>query len=334
MKNINVKKTLLIFFVLFAFIIAVDVLFLKDDSFEGRYLKMDTTITVKGFGTDMDLATRDILKEIDNIDSYMNAHNTKSNLYLLNTQKQAPYHKDTADLITLAEEVSAKSENAFSIKIKPVLDCWGIGTNSPAVPDEQKLRDALVEYENTEITINNKTISLNQGKIDLGGIAKGYSTDKALEVLKKYKNIDYAILDFGGNILTYGKKPDGSKFKIGIDDGKDGIFATIAVDNAFIITSGGYERYFEQDGEKYHHIIDPSTGYPAKSGLVSATIVSDNGALGDALSTACYVLGAEKGIKLAESYGVGAIFLDENNKVYVVGNLDITLTSDEYKIVN
>ena len=331
-KGINVKGTLLIFLALFIIIIAIDVIFLQDNSYEGHFLKMDTSVTVKGVGSDMDLATRDILNKIDEIDFYMSAHNVKGNLYKLNTEKTAPYHKETAELITLAQEVQKRSDNAFCIAVKPVMDIWGFGTEYPAVPKNEALTAALEEMRNTEIAINNETISLNRGKLDLGGIAKGHATDKAREILDSYENIDYAVLDFGGNILTYGEKPDGSQFKIGINDGNGGVFATVSVDNKCVITSGGYERYFEENGAKYHHIIDPETGYPAKSGLVSVTIISDIGALGDALSTACYVLGFEKGAKLAESYGVEAVFLDENKNVYTVGNVEIEILSDEYTL--
>ena len=334
MKNrINTKKTILIFVLLFILIIAIDVIFMKDYSFNAHYSKMDTVIDISGYGSDMDRATRDILKAIDEIDLKMNIHNVKSNLYALNKNKKADYDKDTAELISISEEIRKKSDGAFNIAVRTISEEWGFGTDFPAVPNEDKIKKAIETVNGTEIGISADAFTLNQGKIDLGGIAKGFATDKAKEILASYKEIDYAVLNFGGNILTYGKKPDGSKFKIGINDGKDGVFATISVDNAFIITSGGYERYFEQDGKKYHHILDPKTGYPAQTGLVSVTIISDNGALADALSTACYVLGAEKGTELAESYGVKAVFLDENNNVYIVGDVEIELVSTEYKII-
>jgi len=332
-KKINTKKTILIFIALFIVIIAVDVIFFTDYNFSERYTKMDTTVTIKGYGTDMDRAARDILKAIDKIDSQMNIHNVKSNLYKLNKTKKADYDKDTAYLIELSEEVKLKSDGAFNIAIRPVSELWGFGTNLPAVPAEEKLKEAMEIFNGTEINVSDTGFSLNQGKIDLGGIAKGFATDKAKEILDKYKNIDYAVIDFGGNILTYGKKTDKSDFKIGISDGDGNSIATIYVPgNTFIITSGGYERYFIQDEKQYHHIIDTKTGYPTDSGLFSVTIISNNGALGDALSTACFALGLEKGAKLAESYGVGAVFIDNDNNVFVVGDVKIDLTSEEYKI--
>lgn len=331
-KNINLKKTLLVFLVLFALIIAADVLFFKDNTYEGHFIKMDTDITIKGEGYDMDLATRDILKAIDEIDFEMSAHNTDGKLYKLNTQKKAEFSEQTIKLLQLAEDVCDRSDGAFDIKIKPIIDAWGFGTDFPKKPSKEQIAAALDEKNNTKISYSENTVTLNTGKIDLGGIAKGYASDKAKEILEKYENIDYAVIDFGGNIFTYGQKPDGSKFKVGIDDGKDGVFATLETDSAFIITSGGYERYFEENGQKYHHIIDPKTGYPSNSGLISATIISDSGALGDALSTACFVLGVEKGALLVESYGAKAVFLDENKNVYTVGDVNIELTDNSYTL--
>ncbi len=332
-KRTNTKKVLLLFMLLFIIIIAIDVIFMADNVYEGHFIKLDTKISIKGKGFDMDFASRDILKEIDKIDNELSAHNIKSTLYKLNTEKTAEFSFEAVELINLAEDVRKQSENAFNIKIKPVIDLWGFGTEFPQKPEDHKLLESLQTVNETEISTEGNTVILNKGKIDLGGIAKGYAADKAKEILESYKEIDYAVIDFGGNILTYGKKPDGSKFKIGISNGNDGIFATISIDNAFIITSGGYERYFEQDSKKYHHIIDPKSGYPSKSGLNSVTIISDNGALADALSTACYVLGVEKGTELANYYGVNAVFLDENNKVYVLGDVDIELASKEYTFV-
>ncbi len=332
-KGINVKNTILIFIILFVVIIAVDVIFLNDNYYEGMFFKMDTQITIKGDGYNMDLATRDILEAIDEIELEMSAHNKNSTLYKLNKEKTAEVSGDTIKLLRLSQEVAEKSGNAFDIRIKPVMDVWGFGTDFPQKPDETRLAEALETVKGTEISIENNTVSLNNGKLDLGGIAKGHATDKAKEILEGYDKINYAVLNFGGNIFTYGKKPDGSKFRIDIDNGKDGVYATLSLDNAFVITSGGYERYFEQDGVKYHHIIDPQTGYPSENGLVSVTIVSDNGALGDALSTACFVRGLENGMRLAEEYKVGAVFLDENNNVYTVGDIDIQLY-DGYTLIN
>ncbi len=333
-KDLKNSKGLIIsiFLILFVIIIAVDVIFLRDDTFEGHYFKMDTNIVIKGKGSDMDRATRDILKDMDMANEYMNASDIKSRLYALNNSggKEIAFNEDTSKAIAVAEDVKEKSGGAYNIAIKPLIDAWGFSGKHYKVPTEKEIADAQALVNSTKIVTNGNKISISGGgAIDLSSIAKGYVSDLSISHLKKYK-VEYAVLDFGGNIVTYGKKPDGEKFVVAIDDGNEGVFATLNVGPACIITSGNYQRYFERNGNRYHHIIDPATGYPVDNGLVSVTIISDSGALADALSTACFVLGKENGMKLAKSYGVSAVFLDENKNIYTVGNVDITLQKEGY----
>ena len=329
----NKKLIISIFILLFIGIIAVDVIYLQDDYYEGKFFKMDTNISIYGKGTNMDLATRDILKEIDRIDDEMNARKVGSTLYMLNNSenKTIKADKETIKLLDLAKEINTNSNGAFNVAIKPVVDLWGFGGNYKKVPNDEEIKKAVNIVQNTEIFLNETEIVLSNGEIDLGGIAKGYASDKSREILKKHK-VEYAVLDFGGNIVTYGVKPDGKKFNIGIDDGKDGIFASVLVGETCVVTSGGYERYFEENGKKYHHLLNPETGYPAENGLISVTVISENGALADALSTACFVLGEEKGSVLAEKYNVAAVFLNDDKSVKVVGELEITIDEENYTL--
>ncbi|MDP4118000.1 MAG: FAD:protein FMN transferase [Bacillota bacterium] len=333
------KKTRLIsisvFIVLFIVIIAVDTVFFSDDLYEGHFYAMDTTINISGKGTDMDLATRDILKEINEITKYMSANDVTSKLYALNNSKDQSieFNKQTLEVLSVAEKVRESSGGAFNIAVKPLVDAWGFGGKYNKVPSKAEIADALRIMANTKIVTSGNTVSLpGGGALDLGGIAKGYASDRSVQYLKKY-NVEYAVLDYGGNILTYGVKPDKSKFVVGIKSDADNIFAKIKVGACCVITSGDYERYFIENGKKYHHILDPATGYPADSGLTSVTIISDKGVLADALSTACFVLGREKGMELAKSYGVSAVFLGTDKKVYTVGDVDITIIADGYKLI-
>ncbi len=334
-SKINVKKTLLVFLALFIIIIALDVIFFSSDYFEGNYFKMDTHISVRGDGKNMDFATRDILRAIDDVDSNMNANSVHSKLYKLNniTNNGIEIDKKFEELLRLADDLKTKSGGAFNIAIKPVIDLWGFNGDFKKVPTNDEIKTALETVNNTKINIESEKISLNHGKIDLGGIAKGYVSDLSREILKKY-NINYAIIDFGGNILTYGKKSGNSPFKIAISDGNKGSVGYLTVGETCVITSGGYERYFEENGQKYHHIIDPSTGYPASSGLFSVTIISSNGALADGLSTACFVLGLNKGMELVNEYGVDAVFIDNNKKIYITKGAKFTVTAPDYEIIN
>lgn len=173
--------------------------------------------------------------------------------------------------------------------------------------------------------------------LDLGAVGKGIACDVVQDYLKKQKEVSGAVIAVGGSILLYGSKADGSDWNVAVQNprGQDGeamgVLSLSGTTN--VSTSGDYEKYFMQDGKRYHHILDPSTGYPADSGLISVTIVSDSGLLSDGLSTACFVLGKEKGEKLLETYGAEGVFIDQNKKVTVTKGLKdkFTILNKEYK---
>ena len=173
--------------------------------------------------------------------------------------------------------------------------------------------------------------------LDLGAVGKGIACDVVQDYLKKQKEVSGAVIAVGGSILLYGSKADGSDWNVAVQNprGQDGeamgVLSLSGTTN--VSTSGDYEKYFMQDGKRYHHILDPSTGYPADSGLISVTIVSDSGLLSDGLSTACFVLGKEKGEKLLEPYGAEGVFIDQNKKVTVTKGLKdkFTILNKEYK---
>ena len=173
--------------------------------------------------------------------------------------------------------------------------------------------------------------------LDLGAVGKGIACDVVQDYLKKQKEVSGAFIAVGGSILLYGSKADGSDWNVAVQNprGQDGeVMGVLSLSGTTnVSTSGDYEKYFMQDGKRYHHILDPSTGYPADSGLISVTIVSDSGLLSDGLSTACFVLGKEKGEKLLETYGAEGVFIDQNKKVTVTKGLKdkFTILNKEYK---
>ena len=180
--------------------------------------------------------------------------------------------------------------------------------------------------------LNGDRISLPAGtQIDPGAIAKGYIADLLKEFLQE-NGVESAIIDLGGNVLCISGRPDGTPFRIGVrrpfSDASDSM-VILEVDGRSVVTSGVYERYFEEDGVLYHHLLDPETGYPCDSGLLSVTILSDSSAEGDALSTACFVLGLEKGMELAVSAGVEAIFIDENYELHFTPGFSTPYTLPE-----
>lgn len=173
--------------------------------------------------------------------------------------------------------------------------------------------------------------------LDLGAVGKGIACDVVQDYLKKQKEVSGAVIAVGGSILLYGSKADGSDWNVAVQNprGQDGeVMGVLSLSGTTnVSTSGDYEKYFMQDGKRYHHILDPSTGYPADSGLISVTIVSDSGLLSDGLSTACFVLGKKKGEKLLETYGAEGVFIDQNKKVTVTKGLKdkFTILNKEYK---
>lgn len=206
-------------------------------------------------------------------------------------------------------------------------------------PDNTALNEERLETTdkktNTDESISSIYIE-DQCTLDLGAVGKGIACDVAQNYLKQQKEVSGAVIAVGGSILLYGSKADGTNWNVAVQNprGKDGeamgVLSLSGTTN--VSTSGDYEKYFMQNGKRYHHILDPSTGYPAESSLISVTVVSDNGLLSDGLSTACFVLGKEKGQKLLETYGAEGIFIDQNKKVTVTKGLKdkFTILNEEY----
>lgn len=225
---------------------------------------------------------------------------------------------ETWEILKRAKEISRLTEGAFSITIAPVTALWTFtGTDTNTVPnDETRLAVLpLVDDEKIELGKNN-TVTLPAGmQIDLGGIAKGYIADKVAALIREKA---YAgIVSLGGNVYTVGVKPDGSRFGVGITNPEKPSTskAVIYTESCTVVTSGTYERGFNFGGVRYHHILDPKTGWPAQSDLVSATFVMDSSMTADALATACIVIGSEKALRLAESQGLDAMFILQDGSV-------------------
>ena len=203
--------------------------------------------------------------------------------------------------------------------------------------DEIEAALALVGYQG--VTVSGSDIKLAQSgmMLDLGGIAKGYAADEAVKIYEEY-GVQSALLNLGGNIYAYGTKPDGSAYRIGLrdPDGDAGTYAAVvSVSDTSVVTSGVYERYFEQDGQVYHHIFDPDTGYPADNGLLAVTVVCQSSTLADALSTALFVMGPDDGLATAESMdGVEAVFFTDDMCIFATSGLidRIEITNETYTL--
>lgn len=219
---------------------------------------------------------------------------------------------ETWEILRRAKEISEMTGQAFCVTIAPLTALWDFVGGTQRMPSEAELKAALPLVDDEKLQLGDGyTVTLPAGmEIDLGGIAKGYIADKVAEHIRG--RVSGATLSFGGNVYALGQKPDGSPFNIGIQDPDDQTgqaMAVIAVTDISVVTSGIYERYFDKDGVRYHHILDPKTGISAQSDLSSATIVCESSMTADALATACIVLGREKATALLEANGYDGVLI-------------------------
>lgn len=238
------------------------------------------------------------------------------------------YHLSENVLEYLKQELEIWEETggAFSPCIRPLTSLWGIEDGEGIVPLPEvidKVKQSI-DASNIELTDDGIIFHKDEMAIDFGAAGKGIACDEIVEELKK-TDIDGAVVSVGGSIAVYGSKGDSKDWHIGIRDPRkeeDDVMGVLeCTGNTMISTSGDYEKYFEQDGKRYHHIMDSSTGYPADTGLISVTIISDSGFLSDALSTACFVMGLEDGMEYARKKGVEAIFITDDKQVYITDGI-------------
>ena len=273
---------------------------------------LDTVVTITADCDEETLAGAfELCREYDEL---LNAHNEKSEISAINSGK-TQVSKDTAELIAKAKEYSALSGGDFDLTVYPLSVLWDF--KKSVVPTKDEIEEALRSVDYDSVVINGTTVNTGGKKIDLGAIAKGYITDKVLEYLKQ-NGAKEGIINLGGNVYVFGDK----EYNVGIKKPySNQNFAVLKLKNKTASTSGIYERYFEKDNKIYHHIIDPKTGYPAETDLLSATVICDNSAMADAFSTICILKGKAEATRFIENEdGVEAIFIDENyNLSYTSG---------------
>ena len=243
---------------------------------------------------------------------------------------------DTFTIIKKGIEYSNLTNGLFDISIGPLVKLWSIGLPEAKVPTLEEINEKLplINYNDIEINEDEKTVFLKRKgmMIDLGGIAKGYTADIISNILTE-EGVKSAIINLGGNVYTHGTKVNGTNWNIGIQNpfsDRGDIVGTISISNKSIVTSGIYERYIDQDGVKYHHILNPKTGYPYDNEIAGITIISDNSVDGDALSTSVFAMGLDNGLEFINTLnGIDAIFVTKNNKVYITDGI-----KDIFKLSN
>ena len=284
----------------------------KKQSAVGFYL--DTVITLTAYVEDVSVLT-DALEECGRYEALLSRTVEGSDVWKLNHAGGRPVQvsKDTRAILEAARQISELTGGAFDITIAPASTLWDFTSGEKKLPDAAALEAAAALIDYSKVEVDGDTVTLPEGMmIDLGGIAKGYIAD-AVKAYLMDRGVGSAILSFGGNIVAIGQKPDGSPWKVGIQDidKPTGEYMLVAKNfGGSTVTSGIYERGFELDGVYYHHILSAETGWPVENELASVTIFSEDSMLGDALATAAFALGTERGAELIEGMdGVEALFI-------------------------
>ena len=285
---------------------------------------MDTYMSVTAYGEGADAAVDAAQAEIERLDALLSTGNEDSEIAKLNVSGTAELSEDAGYLVERALELNEETDGAFDIAIYPVMEAWGFPTQNYQVPSEELLQERLALVDASQISYSEENRKISFGKdgmeIDLGGIAKGYTSARIMDIFKSY-GITSGLVNLGGNVQVLGTKTDGSKWRVAVQspDDESDYLGVLSVSDKAVITSGGYERYFEQDGITYHHIIDPKTGYPAENGLKSVTIVSADGTLADGLSTSLFIMGEEQAAEFWRMHSdeFDAILLTDDGTIYV-----------------
>ena len=323
----------------------------REQSESLQFIAMDTSMAVTVSGKESSQVLAQIRKEVDRLEQLLDRTDPDSEVSRLNGAggEAVPVGEELCGLLSMAEEYSAATGDAFDITLAPVSTAWGFTTDSYRLPGREELEALMAHTGMEHITLEGGTAALDPGtQIDLGAIGKGYASDKVAEILFAHE-VERSSAALGGNVLAWGTRPDGQPWRVGVrDPGKpedpNACLGILELEDAYAVTSGSYERFFEQDGTRYHHILDPATGYPADSGLVSVTIVADsrtedgalakNGAMCDALSTALFVMGEEKAVSFWRSgaYDFDAVLVTADGRVVVTEGLSdrFTLEGDGY----
>lgn len=257
---------------------------------------MDTYMNVCAYGEQSQKAVEAASAEIQRLDELLSVTGESGDVYQLNQLGQRQVEADTLAVISRAAEVSKETDGLFDCTITPVMKLWGFRDGNFRVPSSEELAEQLAKVDGSKVHMEGNTVTLLDGvTVDLGAIAKGYTSQRIMEIYRE-NDVTSGIVSLGGNVQTLGRKPDGSLWRVALEDPRnpEDYFGILDVENKAVITSGGYQRNFTENGKVYHHIIDPRTGYPAENGFISVTIVSEDGTLADALSTSLFIMGPEK----------------------------------------
>ena len=283
---------------------------------------MDTVMELTAYG---DRACVDeAVSLIHALEARLSVTAEDSDIARLNRSGGGEAAADTMALLKRALELCKLTGGALDVTVYPLVRAWGFTTGEYRVPEDALLAELITKVDYAAVQLDGRTVRLPEGALlDLGAVAKGWAADRITE-LWRGAGVKSGLINLGGNVQALGGKPDGSAWRVGIRDPfSEDILGAVSVRDAAVVTSGGYQRYFEQDGVRYCHIIDPETGRPADSGLASVTVIGAEGVLCDGLSTALYVMGREEAVRLwRENEGFDLVLVTEDGEVIITEGIE------------
>ena len=304
---------------------------------------MDTYMTIKTYGDRADEAAEAAVDEVNRLDKLFSTGNNESEIAILNESGSEILSEETFSLVEKSCELYKSTAGAFNIAVYPLMKEWGFTNEKYNVPDEKIIKKLLkyIDVSKIEYDTNTRQVVLPQDyEIDLGGIAKGYTSARLMQIFKKY-GLSGGIVSLGGNVQTYGYKSENKKWKVAVENPEtsplhEDYLGVLDITDKAVITSGGYERYFEKDGKRYHHILNPKNGKPADSGLISVSIISSDGTLADGLSTSLFIMGKQKGIKYWQKNKdkFDVVWIENDGTVTITDGIEDVFSSDfKYSVV-
>ena len=309
----------------------------KNEKYQKQLFAMDTYMEFTAYGRGGQQAVEKAAKEVQRLDALLSAQNEESQVYALNQRGSLEVSDDLAEIIQRGKEIFQETDGLFDDTIYPLMELWGFPyCREYHVPSGEEIENLLPDVDGGTVEISGNPVTLGEGQqIDLGGIAKGYTGEKLTEIFQGY-GVSSAMVSLGGNIQAIGTKPDGSSWRVGIRDPRGqpaGLCrGSSGARSEAVVTSGGYERYFEEDeAGPTSTSIDPRTGYPVENDLLSVTIVSPDGTLADGLSTALYIMGYDKAVQFWEQHQdeFDVILITADEQIHVSKKLQDSFQSDK-----
>lgn len=308
----------------------------KQEEYTRELFAMGTYITLTAYGNGTETALELSEDKLTELESLWSVTNENSDIYKVNHSQgmKTTIQEETVEVLRFALQMAERTDGTVDPTVLPVITAWGFISRDYHVPSQEELEELLRQVDYTKVILEENSVSLPEGmQLDLGAFGKGYAGDILSELLKS-EGVTSALLDIGGNIQMVGRKPEGDPWRLGIKNPfGEGSIGVLEAEDCAVVTSGNYERYFTDDGNVYGHIIDPSTGRPAESGLAAVTIIAEEGKYCDALSTSLYVMGVDDAIHFWQEQGnFDMLLITEDREIYVTDGIadDFTL-ADTYE---